>query len=713
MIKFDNDVFYVNTKNLSYVFSVKENGFLKHLYFGKSIPYENDVAKLSNTYLRIWAVSYDDKLSETFDTCEFPCDGVGDFRPSSAQLINDKNEEACAFLFDGYEIKKGIVKPDALPSPRDDENTQTLIVKLKDYYSNATLNLYYAVYYENDVILRRSEIINGGENAIFVKKLLSANIDFRETDFELLYLHGRNANEKHLKRQEVTSSLTVLDSKNGISSHNLSPFYILCDKNANEFTGRSYGMQLMYSGNFIAEILDDGVGNTRANIGLNDYKFNYSLKYKEKLESPWAVITCSLSGFNGVSKNFNDFTGKYVLPLSYSNEKRPVVVNTWDSCVFDVDEEKCIKIIDKAKEIGADLFVIDDGWFGRRDWSEEDGLGDWVENKEKFPNGLEYISNYAKKSGLKFGLWVEPEMVNPKSDLFHSHPEWTLCYHKKPIFISRHQYVLDFSNPAVVEYMTRVMCDLIERLGLDYIKYDMNRQICEYVSLATENGKIAYLHMVGVYKMLDTITKKYPQLLIENCSSGGGRYDLGMCAYSPQTWISDNTNPFERTRIAYYSSMMLPISTASCHTVGKERCPNCDYEFIFDCAKTRPFGVENDLLKATAEELAILKKQIEEYKKVYADVIFYDFYRLQFSNEEVAYNLVSKDKKKAILMVSKLLDNSNPPYKNVKLYGLCEEYVYKCNLGDFYGSTLMNVGIPIVDLSKAGKSVEIIFTAKS
>lgn len=709
MIRFKNNVFQIDTLSSSYVFCVKPN-FLKHIYYGRKIPFESGIAGLSDTYPRIWAVSYDDRLSETYDLSEFPCDGAGDFRPCSIALVNERGEDGCAFLYDGYEIADGIAPAIGLPSPRG-ENAQTLCVKLRDYYGGAVLYLYYTVYADSDVILRRSRIVNEGSSPVTLKKVMSSDLDFRETDLDIAYLYGRNANEKHFARRKIGNETLVLESKNGISGHSLSPFYMLCDPCACETSGRTFGVQLMYSGSFKAEIACDGIGNVRANIGVNDYKFSYTLEPRESFGSPWAVLCFSDRGFNGVSQIYNTFAEKYVLPSRFTCKSRPVAVNTWDSCVFDVNEEKCLKIIDKAAEIGADLFVIDDGWFGRRDKTEEDGLGDWSENKSKFPRGLEFVSAYARSRGLKFGLWIEPEAVSPKSDYFAANPDRALVYGKKPFLMSRHEYLLDFSNPQVVDEAIKVVCSLVDRLKLDYIKYDMNRPLCEHVSSVTENGKLAYRYMLGVYRLLDTLTRKYPDLLIENCSSGGGRYDLGMCAYCPQTWISDNTNPFERARIAYYSSLMLPPSTAVCHTVGRERCPSASHDFIYDCAKTRVFGVENDLLGASTEELSVLKREVAEYKQKYAEFICRDLYRLGCTETELVYLCVTKDKSEATLFVVKLRDEANPPYRQIRLYGLDENKLYSTGRGEFYGETLTNVGYPISELSAAGTTFETTFTA--
>ncbi len=497
MIEVKNDTFMLQTENTAYCFCVDKFKGLKHIYYGAKIPFEDKLNGLVNTYLKIFTVDCGEENFTTDELTEFSSCGVGDFRPNSVLLSVEGEPSPSRWEYQSYRVIDGCGEGNKMPLP-DGERATTLIVALKDFYTECILELYYTLFEGEDVLLRRCVLRNDSRGEITVKKLASMNLDIRASGFDLVYLGGGvSAREASPVRSDVGFHTNVLESRLGVSGHYTRPFYIVCDKNADENGGECYATQLMYSGNFKGEIHANGVGDTRMNIGVNDYLLSYPLQEGESFETPCALLAYSSQGFNGVSVAFQRFIRNCVTPPAFRRAVRPVVVNTWEAFDFTIDEKKCLQILSVAKQTGADVFTVDDGWFGRRDAECRDGLGDWWENPQKFPNGLERIATEVKKAGMRFGLWIEPEMVNPKSDLFKEHPDWALQYDKGAILESRRQYALDFSNPAVVDYLYEKTRALVERLGLAYIKMDMNRYIPEMRSTHTPTGKLHYEYVAG------------------------------------------------------------------------------------------------------------------------------------------------------------------------------------------------------------------------
>lgn len=708
MIQFSGNVFHLATEKTSYCFFVDEHKNLIHAYYGKRIedaeslyeyPHHNIVENgtvVKHNVVVTGATMWKDRIYSLAEKgIEISSTGIGDYRPTNLEITDANDNKAVRFEYVSHQIVKGIVKSDTMPCPNGND-CDTLIVRARDFYSGCEIELYYSVYEKANVIVRRNKLINTSNGDITVNKFVSMNLDIRNQDFDIIYLKGKRSNERHLVRQPLDLATTVIESRYGCSSHTFSPFFMLCERTATDHYGEAYGVQLMYSGNFYAEAQDDFSGNIRATIGINPYCLSYPLKPGESFDTPCAVLTYSDEGFNGTSVNFGRFTNDNVIPQQFKKRPRPIVVNTWEAFVYDVTEERCCQIIESAKDLGVDMFVIDDGWFGRRSWDELDGLGDWWENRTKFPNGLEPVVKKANECGLDFGIWIEPEMVNPNSDLYKEHPDWALGYQKGEMLTGRRQYSLDFSNPEVVDYLIKTTSDLIERLNVKYIKMDMNRYIPELNSHYSAWGKLHYDYMVGLYRYMTEITTRFPDLLFENCASGGGRLDLGMTVYAPQTWFSDNVDPSDRAVMQYNATMFLPMSTMGCHVVDwhmddKKK----EIDFAYTVAKTGCLGYENDMIKIKEETKAIIREQIKDYKKDYDKLFYSDFYRIFKTDDCVAYNRVSYDKSYAEVVFVRYKTHRYSPLIYIKAKGLDKDAYYKVNGDKVYkGELLMNLGIP-------------------
>lgn len=710
MITFNNNLFHLATDKTSYCFFINEHNHLEHAYYGARLqnpqealgyPHHNivkDGEVVEFNVVITGMTCWKDRIYTLAEKgMEVASTGLGDYRPTNVEMVDSDNNRATLFEYVSHEIVKGFVKSETMPCPNHNDDCDTLIVRVKDFYSDCEMEIYYSVYNNANVIVRRNKLINTSKGEITVNRLVSANLDIRNQNFDFLYLKGKRTNERHIVRQPLDLAVASIESRYGCSSHTFSPFFALCERNANDHFGETYGVQLMYSGNFLGEAVDDFNGNIRATIGISPYNLSYPLKPGESMDTPCAVLTYSDEGFNGMSINFNRFTNNHVIPQQFKQKPRPIVVNTWEAFVYDVSEENCAQIIDSAKDLGVDLFVIDDGWFGRRGWAETDGLGDWWENPQKFPNGLEAVVKKAKDCGLQFGIWIEPEMVNPLSDLLKEHPDWALGYKKGQLLTGRRQHSLDFSHPEVVDYLIKVTSDLIKRLDIRYIKMDMNRYIPELNSYHTEWGKIYYDYMVGLYRYMTAITTEFPHLLFENCASGGGRLDLGMCVYAPQTWVSDNIDPTQRAVMQYNATMYYPPSAMGCHVVDGPFSDTKKYtNFAYTVAKIGALGYENDMIKITEDLKELIREQIKDYHSDYDKLFYSDFYRLFNTGDSVAYNRVSYDKSYAEVIFVRLFKHAYAPLTYLKVKGLDPNANYKVNGKEVYsGDTLMKFGIPL------------------
>lgn len=695
-------IFHITTENTSYVFCIAEHGVLEHLYYGKRIS-GDDLKYIGNRQI------YSFHAHESRDSRKFSASSVGlevsvfnsgDFRTPSLVYDYEGALDCNRLRYRSHRIYQGRKPVEGLPYSRQNDETETLEVILSDDENKVELTLFYVVYPSEDVIARSQVIKNTGDGVMTVRKASSMSLDFYGMEFDAVTLEGMYLYERaQVSRAPLKREVFQNNSLAGISSHNKNPFIALCAHNTDENIGEAYGFNLLYSGNFSEEVSVSNLGDTRLIIGLDSTGFSWTLRAGESLTSPEAVMTYSEQGLGGMSRNFHDHIRRNIIEREYAFSPRPIVINSWEASYFSVTEEIMLDLARQALTCGADTVVLDDGWFRT---SIQSGLGDWRTDKARFPTGLKGLSEKIHGMGLKFGIWIEPEMVNADSVLYRTHPDWVLSTSKQPL-ISRCQYILDLTREEVVNYIADRITEELQGVQLEYIKWDFNRYATEAGSFVTPQGEVYHRQMLGTYKLLSILKTRFP-VLFETCSGGGGRFDLGMLYYSPQIWTSDNTDPYARVYIQYGTSLAYPTSCISCHFT-KGECTSgrkSSYDFRYRVAEFGSYGYELDLREFSAEEKAVFKGYSEEYRKDEDLNLNGDLYRLisPESDKFCAYMKVSKDKNKAKLTFLEL--NATGLYETIvlRLKGLDPNRAYKNEeTGEIlHGSTLMNAGIRIGDL---------------
>lgn len=702
-------VFHLQTKDTSYVFCVSEFDALEHLYYGKRIPDDNVRYMGSRQIYAFHAHESRDSRAFSASTVglEISPFNSGDFRTPSVVYNYDGQLDRNRLRYRSHNIYKGRKPIDGLPYSRESAETETLEVVLTDDEEKVKFTLYYVVYESVDVIARYQSIENTGEGTMTVQKLSSMCLDFYGSDFDVITLEGIYLYERaKVSRGGIRRGVFKNNSLTGISSHNRNPFIALCSHNTDEDMGEAYGFNLLYSGNFAEEVSVGNLGDTRLLAGLDDTGFNWTLKSGESLVSPEAVMTYSDQGLGGMSRNFHDHIRQNIIERGFAFAPRPIVINSWEASYFSVTEEKMLALAAGAKDCGIDTVVLDDGWFRADD---KKGLGDWYTDKEKFPSGLKGLSEKIHAMGLKFGLWLEPEMVNAQSDFYKAHPDCVLSTSKLPL-ISRNQYILDLTRDDMVEKIADRIAEELRGVELDYIKWDFNRYATEAGSFVTPQGEVYHRQMLGAYKLLATLKERLGNVLFETCSGGGGRFDLGMLFYSPQIWTSDNTDPYARVYIQYGSSLAYPVSALSCHFT-KGDCTSgraSTYEFRYNVAAFGSYGYELDLSEYGDEDKKIFKAYSERCRRDEELTLAGDLYRLisPETDKFCAYVKVSKDKKKAQLTFLEINATGFTETMTLRLKGLDPEKLYKNeNTGVvLHGATLMNAGIRLNDLFRKKRS---------
>ncbi len=698
-------IFHLQTKNTSYVFCVTDFNAVEHLYYGKRIE-EDDVRYISNRQI------YSFHAHESRDSRRFSMATVGleiapfhsgDFRTPSVVYSSEGLVDRCRLRYQSHKTYPGRKPIDGLPYSRETADAETLEVVLTDDEGVVEITLVYVVYEDVDVIARHQTLKNNGVAPLTIQKFSSMCLDFYGMDFDTVTLEGMYLYEKaHLSRAPLKRGTFKNDSVAGISSHNHNPFIALCAHNADENIGEVYGFNFLYSGNFAETVSVSNLGDTRLIIGIDDTGFNWTLQQGERFVSPEAILTYSDQGLGGMSRNFHDHIRQNIIEREFAYAPRPIVINSWEPFGVAVTEEKMLSLAKVAGDCGVDTVVLDDGWF-RLDDTVKTGIGDWYTIQERFPNGLKTLSEKIHAMGLKFGIWFEPEMIAPVSELYKAHPDYALSNSKLPL-ISRYEYVLDLTRDEVVQAMADRICEELEGVELDYLKWDFNRYVTEAASAVTPQGEVYHRQMLGAYKLLACVKQRLGNVLFETCSGGGGRFDLGMLFYSPQIWTSDNTDPYARSYIQYGTSYAYPMSAMSCH-FSEGKCTTgrpSTYEFRYNVAAFGVYGYELDLSKYSAEDKAIFKDYSARYRKDEDLTLKGDLYRLisPETDKFCAYIKVAKDKKKAQLTFLEINATGFIESMVLRLKGLAPEKAYKnVDTGEvFYGATLMNVGIRVGDL---------------
>lgn len=690
-------IFHENTKEfhltngqVSYIMEIMENGQIGQLYYGKALRDRDSFQHLHEEKMRsLMAVALPEpsSLSMEFIRQEYPSYGTGDYRMPAVTIQQKNGSRICNFMYQSHEIFAGKKSLAPLPSTyvETEEEAETLEILLHDEVIDTDLVLSYTIYRDYPVITRNVRFFHKGKEAIVLDRALSASVEFNDMEFEMVHLAGAWSRERYVKRRTLEMGIQAIQSLHGASSSEHNPFLALKRPDATEQQGEVYGFSLVYSGNFLAQVEVNTHQMTRMTMGIHPEMFSWELHAGESFQTPEVVMVYSDQGLNKMSQTYHRLYRKRLVRGEWRDKVCPILLNNWEATYFDFDEEKILKIAQKAKDAGAELFVLDDGWFGARN-DDYRGLGDWYVNLEKLPNGIKGLSEKVEALGLKFGLWVELEMVNKDSDLYRAHPDWVIGVPGRFESHSRHQHVLDFSRKEVVDAIHEMIAKILRESKISYIKWDMNRYITEPFSKganASDQGKMMHKYILGVYDLYTRLTTEFPQILFESCSSGGARFDPGMLAFAPQTWTSDDTDAGERMKIQYGTSYVYPLVSMGSHVSA---VPNhqvyrkTPISTRANVAYFGTFGYELDLNLLSDEEFSQVKEQICFMKK-YRELIQIDgdFYRLvnPFEGNDTAWMVVSQDKKQAVAAFYQRLNKVNASWLRLKLQGLDPDKQYE------------------------------------
>ena len=723
-------IFTLQTKQTTYQMKVDNFGFLLHLYYGAKVSGEMDY--LLTYYDRGFSGNPNDvgnNRTYSMDVLpqEYPTLGTGDYRNSAFVLRNHDESACCDLRYAGYEIREGKYELPGLPAVyAKPEEAQTLEIVLEDAVSKVRVRLLYGVLEDEDIITRSVKITNYGTEYIVVEKASSACLDFITGEYDLLSFYGRHIMERNLQRARIGHGSQSIGSRRGTSSHQYNPAVIVAGKNTTEDIGDCYGMVFVYSGNFLCEAEQDQFDQTRILMGLQRDLFNYPLESGETLVVPETILCYSGRGFGDLSMKYHRCIRNHICNGARSRRKsgktgfipRPVLVNSWEAAYFNFTGETIVELAREAAQIGIDMVVMDDGWFGKRE-DDNSGLGDWQVNEKKLGCSLGELVRRVNEEGVKFGIWIEPEMISEDSDLYREHPDWAMQNPGRNPARGRNQLVLDFSREDVREHIFDQICRVLDQGNIEYVKWDMNRSLTDFYSVETRQGKVSYDFVIGLYDFMEKLLAKYPQLMIEGCSGGGGRFDAGMMYYTPQIWCSDNTDAADRLWIQYGTSFFYPMSTISAHVSA---VPNHQTGRITSLrtrgivAMTGAFGYELSLGKLSAEEKEEIREQIRQYKEFEPLISMGDYYRLSnpFEDACAAWMFVSKDRKRVLLHVVLLENHGNMIVNYVRLKELLPDVVYEEERSGkrYCGSALMQAGIPIPVEMGEYLAYQFVFTAK-
>ncbi|MCI8590536.1 MAG: alpha-galactosidase [Clostridiales bacterium] len=695
-ILYEQDKFIIETQNTAYVFKLFDHRFPVHLYYGnRKQAYTDEIPKHYRSFSPYYE-KYGMVFSPDCALSECPFFGHGDFRTAAIKIRNQDGNSVTSFAYEKHEIIQGRRTPKGLPFAEPDENTQTLIVYMKDNVTECALSLYYTVFADKDVITRSFTLHNKGTQIVKIEKAMSLTLDIEQGDFDFITLYGGHAAERHYQREHVGFGMQGVCSRRGASSHQFNPFMAVCEHTADEDHGLVYGFNFVYSGSFLNEIEKDPNGRIRIQTGLGEENFGFLLHPSQSFDAPEAVMTCSHEGLGGLSVRFHRFIRAHILPKD-PYIPRPVVLNTWEASYFDIDQDEMLRYAKAAADCGIDMLVMDDGWFGKRD-DDTTSLGDWFVHKKKFPDGLAPLIQKIKETGLKFGIWIEPEMVNPHSELYQKHPEWCLQAPGRELLLSRHQLVLDFANPEVIDYLEELFEKTLGPLDIDYIKWDMNRHMCSVASPclpAEQQDETSFRYMLGVYRLFRWFHKRFPQVMIENCSGGGGRYDLGMMKYSTQIWTSDMTGPKQRIFIQHGSALAYPPCVMSCHVSDFNGLTNDSrtLDFAFRVATGGVLGYEMKLPDMSTEVKDTIAAQIQEYRRYEPLIVSGDFYCVHnpIDSPYYSYYFISPDKDEILAVC--LQAEARPAETLTMFFGVPGEALYKEEkTGKEYTGRALNTG---------------------
>lgn len=719
-ISCNNQIFSLHTKHSTYQMKV-DRDFLIHTYYGPYVG-DSDMSYLARCIDRGFSGNPDGITDKGYslDTqlLEYPSYGTGDFRNDCLRVAYADGSQVTDLKYVSHEIKEGKYGLEGLPAMyQGEENVQTLEVVLQDVYKKLEVILYYGVFENLDVITRACKIVNKGEDKVNLLRAYSMCLDFNNKDMDFVHFYGRHAMERIMERTPLHHGIQSVGSRRGFSSHQHNPFVVLCAHDAGEDHGNCYGASFVYSGNFAAEAEVTQADCTRMTMGIHDAQFQFELQPQESFTAPEVMLSFSSEGLGTLSRNYHKAIRYHICRGKYKTARRPILINNWEATYFNFNTEKLLDIAREAKKLGVEMLVMDDGWFGKRE-DDVSGLGDWFVNEKKLGGKLKELVDGVNEIGLKFGIWFEPEMISEDSDLYRAHPDWALQIPGRAPTRGRQQLVLDFSREDVRTCIFDQMCAILESSNIEYVKWDANRHLTDVWSAllpAERQGEVFHRFILGLYDFLEKITQRFPNVLFEGCSGGGGRFDAGMMYYHPQIWCSDDTDAVERLEIQYGTSFAYPVSTMGAHV---SVCPNHQTGRSVSM-KTRgvvamagTFGYELDITKLSEEDKQTVKEQIEEFKKYYDLIQNGDYYRLTDDGRKspfVAWEFVSADKKEALLNVVVLRTKANPILHTVYARGLEADMMYQVEGSQekFSGAALMNGGYPIPVMGDDYQAVQI------
>ncbi len=699
--------FHLDTKAASYVIGIADaEGFVGHAYFGKKLG-EDDVTYLMRVAEHPFTPDSNSRDRLSFLDCfpmEYPTGGVGDFRESAIVVRSSGGYRGLQLTFDSYNIYKGKKPLDGLPATwGSEEDTETLELVLADKVLNIKAVLSYSIFEGIDAVVRSVKLYNESDEPVFIERIMSASMDMDNREYDKILLNGSWARERHMERTPVNYGIQGMSSVRGEEGHQTHPFMALLDKTATEDAGDVYGINLIYSGNFLT-LADRGQFDTvRLMTGINPEGFCWKLNPGDNFQAPEAVLVYSAEGLNGMSHAFHDLYRTHLIRGEYRDKKRPILINNWEATYFDFTTEKLLNIAREASKLGIEMLVMDDGWFGNR-FDDNRALGDWFVNEKKLPGGLKYLVDEVNKLGMKFGIWLEPEMISPDSDLYRAHPDWAIQIPGRVGGLARNQYVLDMSRTEIQDYIFDLVAGILRSANIEYVKWDMNRPLSDIGSYAlTEEcqGELYHRYVLGVYRLQERLVTEFPHLLLENCSGGGARFDAGMLYYSPQIWCSDDTDAIERLTIQEGTALIYPLSAMGAHVSD---CPNhtvgrvTPFETRGHVALAGTFGYELDVTRIPEEDRAMIPEQVAMYHKYNDLVRTGDYYRIASYRQNHMYDcymVVAKDKSEALVTFVQVMGRPNSHSRRILLKGLCPDKKYRIEGEDrtYLGSTLMQAGI--------------------
>lgn len=705
--------FKLRANNTDYMMKVCEEGYLAHVYYGNKVPDEDLTYLLRLDESPFTPATNDRDRASFMDTLpfEYPCFGLGDYRESAFKIMDANGMSTCDLRYVSHKMYEGKPKLEGLPATfaTEESGCSTLEITMYDKYADIEVVLIYTAFDKLDVITRSAVITNKSEKPFKITRALSACVDFDTDKMDMITLNGSWARERAVERCRLHHGKQLVDSCRGESSHQNNPFVALCDNNADEDKGEVFGFNFVYSGNFYAQAEVTQHKKTRFLMGINPLDFEWLLEKGESFACPEVVMVHSDEGIGKMSRTIHDLYRNNLIRGEYKDKRRPILINNWEATYFNFDTDKLIDIAKEASKLGIEMLVMDDGWFGHRD-SDNSSLGDWFVYEKKLKGGLKYLVDEVNKLGMKFGIWFEPEMISPDSELYKAHPDWAIQIKGRPLTLCREQYVLDYSRKEVRDHVYGMMKKILDSANIEYIKWDMNRQLTEVGSAtlpAERQRELWHRYVLGVYDLMDRLTTDYPHILLENCSGGGARFDPGMLYYSPQIWCSDDTDAIERLKIQHGTSMCYPclamgahVSDCPNHTVGR----NTPFKTRGHVAMVGTFGYELDVTRIPQEDRDAIPAQIKEFNKFNKLVRTGDHYRIGNMFEDNtwdAWEFVAKDKSEALFEFVQVLGRPNERSRRIKLKGLeADAYYYEENEPDkkISGAALMNAGINIAKM---------------